>query len=90
MIGHHIEPQRGPAMIDKVNQSISMLLNANPDSAVEAKQKAHNLQTALEEFEKQLILDVLQQNQWHREKTATMLGIDRKTLYTKMKKYGII
>lgn len=90
MIGHHIEYQKGTVMIDKLNQSLSMLLNTNGDSIIEARQKAQDLRTTLEEFEKQLILDALQQNQWHREKTAAMLGIDRKTLYTKMKKYGVI
>lgn len=45
---------------------------------------------AVEAFEKQFILDALKQNQGHRAKTAAMLGIDRKTLYTKLKKYGVI
>ena len=45
---------------------------------------------AVEAFEKQFILDALKQNQGHRAKTAAMLGIDRKTLYTKLKKYRVI
>ena len=76
-------------MIEKLSQRTSMLLEAADASPEEAKQKAQNLRMALEEFEKQFIIDTLNQNQGHRTKTAAMLGIDRKTLYTKMKKYGM-
>jgi DNA-binding NtrC family response regulator len=55
----------------------------------EVSRKPSNLQMAVEEFEKQFILDALRQNQGHKAKTAAMLGIDRKTLYTKLKKYGV-
>ncbi len=54
------------------------------------KESGRNLRTALETFEKQLILEVLTDNLGHRGKTAEVLGIDRKTLYTKLKKYGIV
>ncbi|MBU4425712.1 MAG: hypothetical protein KKB35_03155, partial [Proteobacteria bacterium] len=49
-----------------------------------------NLYSAMEVFEKRFILNALNQNQWHRGKVASMLGIDPKTLYTKMKKSGFI
>lgn len=78
-------------MIEKINQSLSGLLRSSAnDSIMQSRQKAQNLRTALEEFEKQLIIDALEQNQGHRAKTAEMLGIDRKTLYTKLKKYGVL
>jgi transcriptional regulator with PAS, ATPase and Fis domain len=47
-----------------------------------------NLYSAIEVFEKRFILNALNQNQWRRGKVAAMLGIDPKTLYTKMKKIG--
>ena len=47
------------------------------------------LREAVERFEKDFIVSVLNHNQWHRGKAATALGIDPKTLYTKMKKIGL-
>lgn len=49
-----------------------------------------NLRSAMEAFEKRFILNALNQNQWRRGKVAAMLGIDPKTLYTRMKKSGFI
>ena len=43
----------------------------------------------LEELEKQHIGRVLGETKGHRGKTAHLLGIDRKTLYQKIKKYGL-
>jgi len=43
----------------------------------------------LEEMEKEHILWTLELNNGHRSKSAQSLGIDRKTLWMKMKKYGI-
>jgi PAS domain S-box-containing protein len=36
------------------------------------------------------ILALLQQFDWHRQKTARALGVDRTTLWRKMKKYGLL
>ena len=41
------------------------------------------------EAERKKILWMLQQNNWHREKTASALGVDRTTLWRKMKKFGL-
>jgi DNA-binding NtrC family response regulator len=47
------------------------------------------LNEALEGPERQIILAALQANQWNRNLTADILGINRTTLYKKMKKLGI-
>jgi DNA-binding phage protein len=47
------------------------------------------LSEALEEPERQIILHALRLNQWNRHATAEQLGINRTTLYKKMKKLGI-
>lgn len=39
--------------------------------------------------EKQLIIEALNQTEWNRTKTAKSLGITRRTLYNKMKKYNL-
>ncbi len=49
----------------------------------------NHLKAALANPEKQLILDALESHGWNRQDTAAALGINRTTLYKKMKKYGI-
>jgi PAS domain S-box-containing protein len=49
-------------------------------------QKA-TLPASVEAYEKQLILNVLEKNQWHRGKSARDLGIHSRTLFKKIKKY---
>lgn len=48
------------------------------------------LQDKVGRYEKELIERCLAANRWHRGKTASALGIDRKTLYSKMRLYGLI
>jgi transcriptional regulator of acetoin/glycerol metabolism len=36
------------------------------------------------------LLAALQRSSWHRQKTARALGVDRTTLWRKMKKYGLL
>jgi DNA-binding NtrC family response regulator len=48
-----------------------------------------NLKSALALPERQIILDALAAHGWGRQETAKALGINRTTLYKKMKKYGI-
>jgi len=49
-----------------------------------------NLHDMLAKYEKLLILTTLNQHQWHRQKVAAALSIDRKTLFNKMKRYGLL
>ncbi|MBN2024016.1 MAG: sigma-54-dependent Fis family transcriptional regulator [Pirellulales bacterium] len=48
-----------------------------------------SLKDALEAPERQIILDVLEMNNWNRHATAESLGINRTTLYKKMKRLGL-
>ena len=48
------------------------------------------LKEALEEPEKQIIVEALQALNWNRQETARVLDINRTTLYKKMKKYGLL
>ena len=56
---------------------------ADPDAA-------GNLDTMVEQFERRLIQRALEKHRWQREITAEALGIHRKTLFTKMKRYGLV
>jgi len=47
------------------------------------------LKQALEAPERQIIFEVLQANNWNRHATAEALGINRTTLYKKMKRLGL-
>ncbi|GAB6097058.1 hypothetical protein JCM14469_33120 [Desulfatiferula olefinivorans] len=40
-------------------------------------------------YEKQVILEALEATRWHKIKAAERLGIHRKTLFTKMRQYGL-
>lgn len=44
----------------------------------------------LTEVEKRYIVKILQRTNWHQSKAAQILGIDRKTLYRKIKEYNLI
>jgi transcriptional regulator with PAS, ATPase and Fis domain len=56
----------------------------------EQPEKQTSLQERISLCEKTAIENSLALHQWRRGPTAAALGIDRKTLYTKMKSYGII
>ena len=60
----------------------------------EARGKNIKLQDALEDMvsveEKKLIHEALIQEKWKRQETADRLGISRKSLHNKMKKYGLM
>ncbi|MFT5299985.1 MAG: DNA-binding NtrC family response regulator [Mariniblastus sp.] len=47
------------------------------------------LKEALEGPERQIILQCLRENDWNRNETADQLGVNRTTLYKKMKKLGL-
>jgi DNA-binding NtrC family response regulator len=59
-------------------------------TAVRATRGGHRtLKEALEEPERQIILEVLQAHDWNRNATADALGVNRTTLYKKMKRLGL-
>jgi DNA-binding NtrC family response regulator len=51
--------------------------------------KGRTLKQALEGPERQIILETLRQHHWNRIETANQLGINRTTLYKKMKRLGL-
>ncbi len=51
--------------------------------------RPQTLKEALEGPERQIILQVLRENNWNRNATADQLGVNRTTLYKKMKKLGL-
>lgn len=47
------------------------------------------LSEAVRAFEKGYILHLLNENHWHRSRVARLLGVDRRTLFRKMKSHGL-
>ncbi len=60
-----------------------------PIGAVEFSYDNNHANLSLAELEKIHIKNILRKNNWSRNKTAETLGISQKTLYLKIKKYGI-
>lgn len=54
-----------------------------------SKSSEKNLKRAVEQPEKEHIISILKDCNWNRNKTASSLGVNRTTLYNKMKKYNI-
>jgi len=57
-----------------------------PDNGDKSKEESS---MTLEANEKDLIIRALTENNWHRSRTAAALGINRKTLFRKMQKFGL-
>jgi len=56
----------------------------------EKRSDGKTLKTAVEEPEREHIISVLNDCNWSRSKAASVLGVNRTTLYNKMKKYDIL
>ena len=63
------------------------LRDAEPDLAHDDAIPAHH---TLEEIERMAILRTLERTQWNKRAAATILGVYRPTLYSKLKKYNLL
>jgi DNA-binding NtrC family response regulator len=64
-------------------------LSATAPMMVASGATAASLKAALANPERQIILDMLERHHWNRHATAEALGINRTTLYKKMKRLGL-
>lgn len=60
-----------------------------PEDCRQQPDRGNRLRGALAEPERQIILEALRQHHWNRSLTAKKLGINRTTLYKKMKRLGL-
>lgn len=72
------------ALLREISYTIDSEVNVGAVEIGESK-----LKDASSEFEKQLIMRTIQEAGFNKSKAACLLKIDRKTLYTKIKQYGI-
>ena len=78
-----IEPQDLP---DSIMGDID---NSAPSPAIEISEDGINLNTAVTEFEKTLILESLNRTNWIKNKAARLLHLNRTTLVEKIKRYKL-
>ncbi|MEN6557326.1 MAG: sigma-54 dependent transcriptional regulator [Thermoguttaceae bacterium] len=70
--------------VDDLPPALTAAGNVNVESIA-----GRSLKEALESPERQIIREVLESNRWNRNLTAEALGINRTTLYKKMKRLGL-
>lgn len=75
--------------VDAMSTSRGLEPELRSRASAEPTWRNRTLSEALEEPERKIILEVLRANQWNRNATADQLGINRTTLYKKMRKLGI-
>jgi DNA-binding NtrC family response regulator len=71
---------------DRIGQNDFKFLQAT-ESSEDPFNKVDNM--GLREIEKLYVKKILEENNWNKLKAAQILGIDRKTLYKKIKEYGM-
>jgi transcriptional regulator with PAS, ATPase and Fis domain len=71
-------------------ESTMQPVEATQPVPVEAEGVQGSLRSRIDAYEKMLIEQALNKNRWHRSKVAGLLGMDRKTLFTKMKRHGLL
>lgn len=81
---------KGPELgIGDLPSHIQTATTTSSTITIDASGKRQTLKEALEGPERMIILQCLQDNNWNRNETADQLGINRTTLYKKMKKLGL-
>ncbi len=83
------EPMRNPVADPRHPLRLDHAATTLAASPADANGEPQDLQAALREPERRLILDALRRHGWNRTRAALDLGIDRTTLYKKMRSLGI-
>lgn len=78
---------KGPLV--RIEDLPSHLVTGQPVFSLAAPQGGKSLKDSLADPERAIILETLKSNNWNRNATAEKLGINRTTLYKKMKKLGL-
>jgi DNA-binding NtrC family response regulator len=86
-----LEPQDLPAEMVRGRETPAGTTESGGSASPGAVQPAVTAKNVarLDDVEKQQILAILEQVRWHRGRAAELLGISPKTLYRKLRSYGI-
>jgi DNA-binding NtrC family response regulator len=82
-------PQIDIEDLPEVLQTTAMAQIVNSAVAAEIPDSPQPLEAALQGPERRIIEAALKRNAWNRQATAAELGINRTTLYKKMRKYRL-
>ncbi len=75
--------------LDFMSTSVPKSVLLEDFDPVDISENADSLSQAMDNFEKNIIRSVLKKNQWRKNRAASELNINRKTLFRKMQKYGL-
>ena len=75
-------------IFDSLGQKVQWQTRLNPAESWTGREN-NSLRQQVEQYEKQVITRCLQDNQWQKGRVASILGINRKTLYSKINSYQI-
>ena len=80
-----------PGNVRELESKIKNLITFHPelDAPLPTARTAFNLRSARQNFEKNLLRNILAEVNWHRSLAAEKLGISRMALFNLLKKYGI-
>jgi DNA-binding NtrC family response regulator len=80
-----------PGNVRQLESKVKKMITFDPelDFQVSAGEKASDLKTARHEFERNLLLNALNEHSWQKGKAAAKLGISRMALFNLLKKHGI-
>jgi PAS domain S-box-containing protein len=76
--------------LDFIDMPRSRIVAPDNGSTEEFGLEGLEFHTAVEGFEKDLILKALECSQWHKAKAASMLSLPRRTFFRKLKYFGLI
>ncbi len=76
--------------LDFMSATVPRSVSLDDFDSVDIPDNSVSLELAMDNFEKNVIKGVLEKNQWRKNTTASVLNINRKTLFRKMKKYGLL
>ena len=83
---------KGEGIVDPQDLPAGMMMSpehAAPLPSIEISEEGINLNTAVTEFEKKLILESLNRTNWIKNKAAKLLKLNRTTLVEKIKRYEL-
>nr|WP_051276500.1 sigma-54 dependent transcriptional regulator [Desulfovirgula thermocuniculi] len=78
---------RGPVIMP---EDLPFCLQATNREIRNSIRRGMTLKEIVAEVERQVILKTLQEHNWNRSATAQALGLNRRSLYAKMKEYGLL
>ncbi len=76
--------------LDFLSASVPRSVSVEGFDPVEIQENSVSLEQAIDSFEKNVIRGVLEKNQWRKNRAASILDINRKTLFRKMKKHRLL